>query len=160
MSANILKERLRAGKACINGWLTLPSPFVAEAMAQTGWDSLTIDIQHGLLDYQSAVSLIQAIQRFPVTPLVRVPVNEPGIIGKVLDAGAWGVICPMVNTVDEARAFAQACHYPARSARSARVVTGVACPITTSRTIRYSFFRRLKRGRPWTMSRLSSMSQV
>jgi 4-hydroxy-2-oxoheptanedioate aldolase len=118
MSANTLKERLRAGKACINGWLTLPSPFAAEAMAQTGWDSLTIDIQHGLLDYQSAVSLIQAIQRFPVTPLVRVPVNEPGIIGKVLDAGAWGVICPMVNTADEARAFAQACHYPPLGNRS------------------------------------------
>jgi 4-hydroxy-2-oxoheptanedioate aldolase len=118
MSANALKERLSAGKTCINGWLTLPSSFSAEVMAQAGWDSLTIDIQHGLQDYQSAVVLIQAIQRFPVTPLVRVPGNDPGIIGKVLDAGAWGVICPMINTVEDARAFAQACHYPPLGSRS------------------------------------------
>lgn len=118
MSANPLKQRLNAGKACVNGWLTLPSPFVAEAMAQAGWDSLTIDIQHGLQDYQSAVALIQAMQRYPITPLVRVPDNDPGIIGKVLDAGAWGVICPMINTVEDARVFAQACHYPPLGTRS------------------------------------------
>lgn len=118
MSANPLKARLSAGKACVNGWLTLPSPFVAEMMAQTGWDSLTIDIQHGLQDYQSAVAIIQSIQRFPVTPLVRVPHHDQGLIGKVLDAGAWGVICPMVNTVEDARNFAQACHYPPLGNRS------------------------------------------
>ena len=118
MSANPLKQRLSAGKACVNGWLTLPSPFVAEMMAQTGWDSLTIDIQHGLQDYQSAVSIIQAIQRYPVTPLVRVPHNDPGLIGKVLDAGAWGVICPMINTFEDARNLAQACHYPPLGSRS------------------------------------------
>lgn len=118
MSANPLRERLSAGKACVNGWLTLPSPFVAEMMAQTGWDALTIDIQHGLQDYQSAVAIIQAIQRYPVTPLVRVPHNEPGLIGKVLDAGAWGIICPMINSVEDARAFAQACHYPPLGSRS------------------------------------------
>jgi 4-hydroxy-2-oxoheptanedioate aldolase len=118
MSANPLKQRLSTGKACINGWLTLPSPFTAEMMAQTGWDSLTIDIQHGLQDYVSAVALIQAVQRYPVTPLVRVPCNDPGIIGKVLDAGAWGIICPMINTVEDARAFAQACHYPPLGERS------------------------------------------
>jgi len=118
MSANPLKQRLSTGKACVNGWLTLPSPFVAEMMAQTGWDSLTIDIQHGLQDYQSAVSIIQAIQRYPVTALVRVPHNDAGLIGKVLDAGAWGVICPMINTVEDARTFARACHYPPLGNRS------------------------------------------
>ena len=118
MTANRLKERLNAGKPCINGWLLLPSAFSAEVMAQTGWDSLTIDLQHGLHDYQSAVSAIQAMQAHPVTPLVRVPVNEPGIIGKVLDAGAWGVICPMVNTAAEARALVQSCLYPPIGARS------------------------------------------
>jgi 4-hydroxy-2-oxoheptanedioate aldolase len=118
MSTNSLKQRLSAGKAGVNGWLTLPSTFVAEAMAQTGWDSLTIDIQHGLQDYQSAVAIIQAVQRYPVTLLVRVPGNDPGIIGKVLDAGAWGIICPMINTVEDARAFAQACHYPPLGTRS------------------------------------------
>jgi 4-hydroxy-2-oxoheptanedioate aldolase len=118
MSANALQERLRAGQHCVNAWLTLPSPFVAETMAQSGWDSLTIDLQHGLQDYATAVALIQAVQRYPVVPLVRIPGNEPGVIGKVLDAGAWGVICPMINTVEEARAFAQACHYPPLGSRS------------------------------------------
>jgi 4-hydroxy-2-oxoheptanedioate aldolase len=118
VSTNLLKQRLRAGKACVNGWLSLPSTFVAEKMAQSGWNSLTIDLQHGLQDYQSAVAIIQAIQHYPVTPLVRVPYGEPGLIGKVLDAGAWGIICPMINTAADARAFAQACHYPALGARS------------------------------------------
>jgi 4-hydroxy-2-oxoheptanedioate aldolase len=118
MTANRLKERLNAGKPCINGWLLLPSTFAAEVMAQSGWDSLTIDLQHGLHDYTSAVSAIQAMQAHPVTPLVRVPVNEPGIIGKVLDAGAWGVICPMVNTAADARALVQSCLYPPQGARS------------------------------------------
>jgi 4-hydroxy-2-oxoheptanedioate aldolase len=118
MSANALQERLLAGKTCVNGLLTLPSPYAAELMAQTGWDSLTIDIQHGLQDYSTMVAIIQAMQRYPVTPLVRVPVNEPGIIGKVLDAGAWGVICPMINTVEQARAFAEACLYPPLGSRS------------------------------------------
>lgn len=118
MSANPLKQRLSTGKACINGWLTLPSTFAAEIMAQTGWDSLTIDLQHGLQDFLSAVALIQAIQRYPVTPLVRVPYNEPGIVGKVLDAGAWGIICPMINTPEDARALARAAHYPPLGERS------------------------------------------
>lgn len=118
MSANALQERLRAGLPCVNGWLTLPSPFVAETMAQAGWHSLTIDLQHGLQDYATAVALIQALQRYPVVPLVRVPTHDPGIIGKALDAGAWGVICPMINTVEEAHAFAQACHYPPLGSRS------------------------------------------
>jgi 4-hydroxy-2-oxoheptanedioate aldolase len=118
MTANRLKERLNAGKPCINGWLLLPSTFSAEVMAQTGWDSLTIDLQHGLFDYTSAVSAIQAMQAHPVTPLVRVPSNEPGIIGKVLDAGAWGVICPMINTPADARALVQSCLYPPHGSRS------------------------------------------
>ncbi|MEA3151002.1 MAG: 4-hydroxy-2-oxoheptanedioate aldolase [Gammaproteobacteria bacterium] len=118
MKANRLRERLHARKACVNGWLLLPSIHAAEAMAQTGWDSLTIDIQHGLFDYSSAVAALQAMQSYPATPLVRVPVNEPGIIGKMLDAGALGVICPMVNTSADARALVNACLYPPMGARS------------------------------------------
>lgn len=115
---NPLLQQLRAGKACVNGWLMVPNAYVAEVMAQTGWDSLTIDIQHGLQDFMSAVSCIQAMKGSPVTPLVRVPWNEPGIIGKVLDAGAWGVICPMVNNADEAKRLADACLYTPQGARS------------------------------------------
>jgi len=115
---NELKARLKAGRVCVNGWSILPSPFAAELLAQTGWDSITIDMQHGLHDYASAVSCIQAMQAHPVTPLVRVPWNEPGILGKVLDAGAWGVICPMVNTPADAIALTRACLYPPLGRRS------------------------------------------
>ena len=96
--ANTIKQRLKDGKAVVNGWLAIPSGFSAEVMAQCGWDSVTVDMQHGVQDYQSMVQCFQAMQAHPVTPLVRVPWNEPGIIGKVLDGGAWGVICPMVST--------------------------------------------------------------
>lgn len=115
---NKLKARLASGKACLNAWLAIPSGFSAEVMAQCGFDSVTVDLQHGVQDYQSMVQCFQAMDRHPVTPLVRVPWNEPGIIGKVLDGGAWGVICPMVNTPAEARALSDACLYPPRGRRS------------------------------------------
>jgi len=115
---NKLKARLKSGKACVNAWLAIPSGFSAEVMAQCGWDSVTVDIQHGVQDYQSMVQCFQAMDRHPVTPLVRVPWNEPGIIGKVLDGGAWGVICPMVNTQAESRALVSYCLYPPKGKRS------------------------------------------
>lgn len=116
--ANQLRLRLAAGKAAVNGWLAIPSGFSAEVMAQCGWDSVTVDMQHGVQDYQSMVQCFQAMQAHPVTPLVRVPWNEPGIIGKVLDGGAMGVICPMVNTAQEASILADSCLYPPAGKRS------------------------------------------
>ena len=115
---NMLKRRLAAGKACVNGWLAIPDGFSAETMAQCGWDSITVDMQHGVQDYMSMVRCFQAMDRHPVTPLVRVPWNEPGIVGKVLDGGAWGVICPMVNTAAEAKALVSYSLYPPRGKRS------------------------------------------
>ncbi|WP_246667040.1 HpcH/HpaI aldolase/citrate lyase family protein [Agrobacterium sp. T29] len=115
---NPIKSLLQAGGACVNGWLSIPSGYGAEVMARAGWDALTVDLQHGVQDYQSLVNCFQAIAAFPVTPLARVPSNEPGIIGKVLDVGAWGVICPMVNSPQEAEAFVSACLYPPYGTRS------------------------------------------
>ena len=115
---NKLKARLRSGKACVNAWLAIPSGFSAEVIAQCGFDSVTVDMQHGVQDYQSMVQCFQAMDRYPITPMVRIPWNEPGIIGKVLDGGAWGVICPMVNTPTEARALVSACLYPPKGRRS------------------------------------------
>jgi 4-hydroxy-2-oxoheptanedioate aldolase len=115
---NKVKQAWAAGKPVVNGWLAIPSGFSAEVMAQAGWDSLTVDLQHGVQDYHSMVSCFQAMQSHPVLPMVRVPWNEPGIIGKVLDAGAYGVICPMINTADEARAFISYCKYPPQGKRS------------------------------------------
>ena len=115
---NMLKKRLQAGKACVNAWLAIPSGFSAEVMAQCGWDSVTVDMQHGVQDYQSMVQCFQAMDKHPITPLVRVPWNEPGIVGKVLDGGAWGVICPMVNNKAEAQALASYALYPPKGKRS------------------------------------------
>jgi 4-hydroxy-2-oxoheptanedioate aldolase len=115
---NKLKARLKSAKACLNAWLAIPSGFSAEVMAQCGFDSVTVDMQHGVQDYLSMVQCFQAMDKYPITPLVRIPWNEPGIIGKVLDGGAWGVICPMVNTPAEAKALADACLYPPAGKRS------------------------------------------
>ena len=107
-----------SGKAVVNGWLAIPSGFSAEVMAQCGFDSVTVDMQHGVQDYQSMVQCFQAMQAHPVTPMVRVPWNEPGIIGKALDGGAMGIICPMINTKKEAEAMVQYCKYPPMGSRS------------------------------------------
>jgi 4-hydroxy-2-oxoheptanedioate aldolase len=116
--ANKIKQIWQSGGAAINGWLAIPNGFSAEVMAAAGWDSVLVDLQHGIQDYQSMVQCFQAMQAHPVVPMVRVPWNEPGIVGKVLDAGAAGVVCPMVNTVEEARAFVAACRYPPQGRRS------------------------------------------
>ena len=116
--ANKVKQIWDAGKAVVNGWLAIPSAFSAETMAQCGFDSVTVDLQHGVQDYHSMIACFQAMAAHPVTPMVRVPWNEPGIIGKVLDGGAYGVICPMINTPEQAEAFVAACKYPPRGTRS------------------------------------------
>ena len=116
--ANKIKQIWQSGGAAVNGWLAIPNGFSAETMAQAGWDSVTVDLQHGVQDYMSMVTCFQAMQAHPVLPMVRVPWNEPGIVGKVLDAGAYGVICPMVNTVEQAQNFVSYCRYPPAGARS------------------------------------------
>ncbi len=116
--ANTLRQLWDSGKPAVNGWLAIPNGFSAEVMAQAGWDSVTVDLQHGVQDYQSMVTCFQAMQSHPVLPMVRVPWNEPGIVGKVLDAGAYGVICPMINTRAEAEAFVSYCRYPPMGKRS------------------------------------------
>ncbi|TAM56399.1 2,4-dihydroxyhept-2-ene-1,7-dioic acid aldolase [bacterium] len=118
MRANGLRDLWQSGEAAINGWLAIPSSFSAEVMAHAGWNSLTVDMQHGCVDYQTAVTLLQAISTTPTVPLVRVPWNDPGIIMKSLDAGAYGVICPMVNSRADAERFVQACRYPPQGYRS------------------------------------------
>ena len=99
-------------------WLSIPSGYAAEVVAQADWDSITVDLQHGIQDYHSMVACFQGFQNNPATPMVRVPWNEPGIIGKCLDGGAMGIICPMVNNAAEAKALADACMYPPLGKRS------------------------------------------
>ena len=118
MRKSAIKDIWASGGAVINGWCAIPNGFVAELMAQMGWDSLTIDTQHGLIDYQAMLGMLQAISTTAVTPMVRVPWNDPAAIMKALDAGAFGIICPMVNSREECERFVGACRYAPRGYRS------------------------------------------
>ena len=118
MRPNKLRTLWQAGGAAVNGWLAIPNSFSAETMAHQGWDTLTIDLQHGVVDYQAMVGMLQAISTTSTVPLVRVPWLEPGILMKTLDAGAYGVICPMVNTREDAQKLVAWTHYAPRGTRS------------------------------------------
>ena len=102
----------------LGAWLMIPSAFSAEIIAHAGFDWVCVDMQHGVIDYAQMVTMLQAVSSTAVTPLVRVPWNEPGIIGKSLDAGARGVIIPMVNSRADAERAVAACRYAPAGARS------------------------------------------
>ena len=125
MRKNKLKQMFKNGEPIINGWLQIPSAFSAEVMAHQGWDSCTIDMQHGVVDYPNALGMLQALSTTDVTPLARVNWNEPGQIMKILDAGCYGVICPMVSNRKEAENFVQACLYPSKGYRSFGPIRGL-----------------------------------
>jgi 4-hydroxy-2-oxoheptanedioate aldolase len=118
MRENRLRTMWQKDQAAVNGWLAIGNSFSAETMAHQGWDTLTIDLQHGVIDYQAMVPMLQAISTTPTVPIVRVPWLEPGIIMKSLDAGAYGVICPMVNTRGDAQKLVAWTHYAPRGTRS------------------------------------------
>lgn len=118
MRSNTAKEKWARGEVTLGAWLSIPSSFSAEIMAHQGFDWVCIDMQHGVIDYQVAVTMLQAIGTTDTIPIVRVPWNEFGVIGKVLDAGAMGVIIPMVNSVEEATAAVAACRYFPNGSRS------------------------------------------
>ncbi|MDC0525068.1 aldolase/citrate lyase family protein [Pelagibacteraceae bacterium] len=125
MRKNKLKELFKSGKPIINGWLQIPSAFSAEVMAHQGWDSCTIDMQHGVIDYPNALNMLQAISTTDTIPLARVNWNEPGQIMKILDAGCYGIICPMVSNREQAEKFVQACLYPSKGYRSFGPIRGL-----------------------------------
>jgi len=118
MRENAVLRAWREGKPTVGAWLSLPNTFSAELMAHQGFDWLTIDMQHGLIDYGDVVHMLQAISTTEVTPFVRVPWNDPPTIMKVLDAGAYGVVVPLVNNGAEAERAVAACRYPPRGIRS------------------------------------------
>jgi len=118
MRENTLKKLWARGEAAVSGWLSIPSAFSAEVMAHQGFDSLVIDMQHGVIDYQAAAGMLAAISTTPVVPLARVPWNDPAHVMKILDAGVYGIICPMINSRAEAEALVRACKYPPRGDRS------------------------------------------
>jgi 4-hydroxy-2-oxoheptanedioate aldolase len=113
-----LKQRWDAGDVTFGGWCAIPSSLSAEIIGKAGFDWVLIDMQHGCMGYETAVEMIRAIDLGPSVPIVRVPANDPAMIGRMLDAGAMGIIVPMINSAEEARAVVDACRYPPLGQRS------------------------------------------
>lgn len=118
MRENKVKRLWNEGKPALGGWLMMPDPSTAEIMANAGYDWLCIDTQHGLIGYQVALQMLQAISTTPTVPIVRVRWNDPGEIMKALDAGAYGVIVPLINTRADVEKAVAACRYPPAGIRS------------------------------------------
>ncbi|MDE0169040.1 MAG: aldolase/citrate lyase family protein [bacterium] len=118
MRPNPLRARWAAGEPAIGGWLTIPNQLTAEVTAAADLDYICIDMQHGLIDYSDVLRMLTAVTASGVTPIVRVPENSIANISTVLDAGAIGVIVPLVNTVAEAASVVAACRYPPLGERS------------------------------------------
>ena len=113
-----LRAQWQAGEPTFGAWCTIPSTWTAEVAARSGHDWVCVDTQHGLIGYDVMLPMLQAIAAGGVPAFVRVPWNEPGAIMKALDAGADGVIVPMVNSVEDARSVVGACRYPPDGYRS------------------------------------------
>ena len=118
MIPNAVKRTWQDGRPPIDRWLSIGNPFTAEIMAGQGYDSLTVDIQHEFLENGEARGMMQAVRASGVTVMARVPWLGPGIVMKGLDAGAYGVICPMINVPDQAAQRVDVMRSPPRGSRS------------------------------------------
>jgi 4-hydroxy-2-oxoheptanedioate aldolase len=118
MRVNRLRQAWTEGRAVTNVWLSLPGALATEILAHQGWDSLTIDLQHGQSDFAAMCAMLTAISTTGAVPLVRVPWNNPGDVNRALDAGAYGIICPNIDTAEECERFVSACRYAPAGTRS------------------------------------------
>jgi 4-hydroxy-2-oxoheptanedioate aldolase len=118
MRENRLRALAERGDPILNAWLAIPSAYSAEVMGHQGYDSVTVDLQHGMIGFDAAVPMLQALSSTPAVPLVRVSKNDYALVMQLLDAGAYGVICPMISTPEEARTFVSYCRYPPVGQRS------------------------------------------
>jgi 4-hydroxy-2-oxoheptanedioate aldolase len=113
-----IRAKIAAGKPLFNAWLSLGSPFAVELAAEAGADLVTIDQQHGIGGHTEMLSALMAAGASRIPALVRVAVNDSGLIGRALDAGAHGVICPMINNAENALALVDAVKFPPLGSRS------------------------------------------
>src|SRR5215831_21098467 len=125
-----LARRLAAGETVYTGWCGLPSPIIVETLAREGFNTVTIDQQHGLWDTASTVSGIASIRAAGAAPVVRVPLGAFAVASRCLDFGAEGIIAPMINTVKDATAFVSTTKFPPLGERSwgptrAMTLTGI-----------------------------------
>ncbi|SEW26234.1 4-hydroxy-2-oxoheptanedioate aldolase [Cognatiyoonia koreensis] len=118
MRPNSIRTRLAASQIVVNGWLSIASAYSAEGVGHSGVHAVTIDLQHGMLGFPDALAMIQAISATPATPMVRVPDLDPAQIMHMLDAGAYGIICPMISTPEQTKTLVAACRYPPVGNRS------------------------------------------
>lgn len=118
MRRNQLREIWRTGQAANNCWLSLGHAFTAELIAHQGWDSVTIDMQHGLAGHAELCAMLAAVSATNTVPLARIAWNDPASAMRALDAGAYGVICPNVETREECEHFVRACRYAPMGYRS------------------------------------------
>lgn len=118
MRANAVRTRLAASQVVVNGWLSIGSAYSAEGVGHSGVHAVTVDLQHGMLDFSDALGMMQAISATPATTMVRVPDLDPAKIMHLLDAGAYGIICPMVSTPEQTKTLVDACRYPPVGNRS------------------------------------------
>jgi len=112
------KAEFKKKMPIINGWIHSPCTLSAEILASTNFTSITVDLQHGMLDFNDCRSILQIINKYKIYPIVRVPSNNIDIINKCLDAGAKGIICPLINTVEDCQKFLDCCFYPPKGIRS------------------------------------------
>nr|WP_277344632.1 aldolase/citrate lyase family protein [Cellulomonas sp. IC4_254] len=117
MSPTFREALAGAGRPLAGMWISSGSPLVAEICAGGGLDWLLVDMEHGPNDLPSVLAQLQAVAAYPVTPVVRVPVNDPVVLKQVLDLGAQNVMVPMVGSAEEARAAVAAVRYPPRGGR-------------------------------------------
>jgi len=122
---NVAKKLLREGKPAIGTWISTRSPIQAEMMGHVGFDWILVDTEHGETDIDALAGMLQAISATPTNPLVRLTANEPWFFKKALDLGAYGVVVPMVNSVEDAKAAVQACRYPPLGGRGWGPTRGV-----------------------------------
>ncbi len=118
MTAPSFKQRLTAGETLYSAWMSIPSPLHAEALAGDGWDAIVLDMQHGLIAYDDMLASVGAINKAGCIPVVRVPVGDDGLLGRVPDTGAEGIICPMINSGQDASWLARSTKYPPDGQRS------------------------------------------
>ena len=118
MPEDRFRQAAQERRTLFNAWLTLNNPFLIELIGEAGWDCVTIDQQHGLGGNEALVACLTAARACGLPAIVRVANNDPGLVGRALDAGAQGIMCPLINNLDEAEAFVRAVKYPPRGLRS------------------------------------------
>jgi 4-hydroxy-2-oxoheptanedioate aldolase len=125
MRTNRVREMIAAGTTVVNGWVSCESLYAAEVLSYAGYDAVTIDLQHGMFGLDGAVRLVQAVSAGPAVPMVRVSTLNPAEIGKLLDAGAYGLICPSIDSAEQCATLVAACRYPPTGGRSYGPARGV-----------------------------------